>query len=128
MLQKFSHTTVSDNSGVAWLQLFHLYRGSWRRYAYIGDFAKGAVKEIAFYPLRVRGKRYRPLRKGFVVRGLVTQTVKERRFLDNTRCQFTTNAVVLLKRRGVFKSKYIYGPLSRLVKRRQYAAYFEAAI
>lgn len=90
----------------------------------MGDFIKGAIKRIAFYPRYRRGKRYRPLRLGYVVRGLVTQTRHPVRFTDLTRVWFLQNAVVLLKRRGTLKSKYTLGPLSRTIRRRQYAALF----
>lgn len=59
-----------------------------------------------------------------MVRGLLVQTNKAVRFHDNTRCRFFMNAVVLLKRRGVLKSKFIPGPLSRKVGRKQYESMF----
>jgi ribosomal protein L14 len=91
----------------------------------MGDFIKGAIKRIAFYPKHRRGKRYRPLRLGFKVRGLVTQTRHPARYNDMTRAWFFQNAVVLLKRRGSLKSKYLQGPLTRTIRRRQYAALFD---
>lgn len=128
MLQKLSYTVVGDESGARWVQLFHLYGGSRRRYLTPGLFAKGAVKQVAFYPLRIKGKRYRPIRQGFVVRGLAVHAVAVSRFVDNTRCAFTQNTLMLLKKRGVFKSKYLNGPLIRLVRRRRYLALFTAFI
>jgi len=50
MVQKQTAVWVADRSGAAWLQAFHLYRGTWRRYAGYGDYIKGAVKTVAFYP------------------------------------------------------------------------------
>ena len=124
MLQKQSKVTVSDGSGVSWLQVFHIYRGSWRRYANIGDFVKTSVREVVGYPRYVRGKRYKPLRVGYIVRGLVTNTVAWSRFKDNTRFRFYMNSIVLLKKRGTFRSKYIYTPISRMVRKRQYRVLF----
>lgn len=125
MLQKQTYVTVSDHSGAGWIQLFHLYRGSWRRYIAVGGYAKAAVKTIAFYPRAIRGKRYRPLRQGFVVRGMAVQTRAPLRFYDNTRHWSFANSLILLKRRGLFKSKYIYGPLSRTLNKKQYIALFD---
>jgi ribosomal protein L14 len=85
---------------------------------------KGAIKRIAFYPRYRRGKRYRPLRVGYVVRGLVTQTRQPVRFFDGARCFAYQNAVVLLKKRGVLKSKYLTGPLLRTIRRPQYESLF----
>ena len=90
----------------------------------MGDFIKGAIKQVAFYPTPRRGRRYRPLRAGYVVRGLVVQTRHPVAFVDGTRCVFFQNGVALLKRRGALRSKYLVGPLSRNIRRRQYAALF----
>lgn len=124
MLPKLAQVKVVDASGAGWVQVFHIYRGFHNRAGTLGDFIKGSIKRIAFYPRHRRGKRYRPLRLGFVVRGLVCQTRHPVRYLDGTRCVFFQNAVVLLKRRGALKSKYLTGPVSRVVRRRQYEALF----
>jgi len=128
MLQKQTQSGVTDHSGAGWVQLFHLYRGFWRRYAFPGTYVKAAVKKIAFYPRAIKGKRYRPLRQGYVVRGLVVHTRKEFRFSDNTRYWLFANNLVLLRRRGLFKSKYIYGPLSRVLNKKLYQTYFDDAL
>jgi ribosomal protein L14 len=75
MFQKLTRITVSDGTGAGWLQVFHIYRGSRRRYAFIGDFIKMSVKTIAAYPKFIRGRRYRPLRVGYIVRGLAINSV-----------------------------------------------------
>jgi len=65
---------------------------------------------------------------GFKVRGLVVQTRGPVRYHDLARIWFLQNAVVLLKRRGLLKSKYLTGPLTRAIRRRQYAALFDGWI
>jgi len=85
MLQKLSKVVATDQSGVGWIQIFHLYGGSFRAATTVGGFVKGAVKSIAFYPKYIRGKRYRPTRQGFVVRGLATTALYAQRYNDNTR-------------------------------------------
>jgi len=124
MIQKLSKMNVADRTGVNWLQVFHIYRGSSRRYGFIGDYVKMSVKSIIKYPKRIRGKRYRPIRVGFRCRGLVTQLVKNKLFFDRSYLQIFHNTVVLLKKRGVFKSKTIYGPGVRNLRRRQYYEFF----
>jgi ribosomal protein L14 len=128
MLPKLAMLKVVDASGAGWVQTFHIYRGSTHRLATLGDFVKGSLKRIAFYPRARRGKRYRPLRLGYIVRGLVCQTRHPLRFVDNTRCVFFQNATVLLRRRGLLRSKYLSGPLCRTIRRRQYAALFPAYV
>jgi ribosomal protein L14 len=124
MLPKLARVKVIDASGAGWVQVFHIYRGFLHRQAALGDFIKGSIRRIAFYPKYRRGKRYRPLRLGYIVRGLVCQTRHPVRFCDGTRCVFFQNAIALLKRRGTLRSKYLVGPLSRTIRRRQYAALF----
>jgi ribosomal protein L14 len=128
MLQKLSRAVATDQSGVGWVQLFHLYGGSRRRATNVGGFAKGAVKSIAFYPKYIRGKRYRPIRQGYVVRGLLMEARYAQRFADNTRAWALVNGLCLIKKRGVFKSKYLQGCLLRTIRRRRYRALFEELV
>jgi len=106
------------------MQIFHLYRGSWRRYARTGDFTKAAIKTIITYPRYIRGRRYKPLRVGYVVRSLAAATCSWSRFYDGTRTRFLNNTAIIIKRRGLFKSKYLYTPLSRCIRRNQYRILF----
>lgn len=98
------------------------------RAATIGDFLKASVRHVAFYPKYRRGRRYKPIRLGHIVRGLVVQTRHPVRFSDNARLFFLQNAVVLLKRRGLLRSKQIVGPLPRTIRRRQYSSIFSGIL
>lgn len=128
MLQKLTRAVATDQSGVGWVQLFHLYGGSTRKSSSVGGFVKGAVKSIAFYPKYIRGKRYRPTRQGFVVRGLVMETCYAKRFIDNARVWAFRNGLNLIKKRGVFKAKHTQGVLIRSIRRRRYRSLFEDII
>ena len=44
MLQKSSFVVPADRCGVLWVSIFHLYKGSFRKTSYIGDFVKVSVK------------------------------------------------------------------------------------
>ncbi len=125
MLQKLTKAVATDQSGVGWVQLFHLYGGSRRASTGVGSFVKGAVKSIAFYPKYIRGKRYRPIRQGFVVRGLVLTTTYNRRFSDNARVWGLRNGLSLIKKRGTFRAKHVQGVLLRTIRRRRYRALFD---
>lgn len=124
MIQKLSNLVVADRTGVGWLQVFNIYRGSRRRYGFIGDYVKMAVKSIIRYPRRIRGKRYRPIRVGYRCRGLITQLLKNKVFFDRSNLLIFHSTVILLKKRGVFKSKSIYGPGVRNLRKRQYYELF----
>ena len=120
MLQKESYLRVTDSTGVGWLLLYHVYRGSWRRYANVGNYVRMSVKNIVRYPIRRRGMRYRPIRPGFRVRGLVVNLVKTKSFYDSSRLITITSSCVLLKKSGMFKSKHFRGPITRNVRYRKY--------
>lgn len=124
MFQKLTRIGVADGSGVGWLQVFHLYRGSWRRYCAAGNFLKASVRTIITFPRYIRGRRYRPVRVGFIVRGLATSARSWARFTDGSRQRFLANSCVLLKRRGLLRSKYVYVPHTRLIRRSQYRLLF----
>lgn len=124
MFSKLSQLRVVDASGAGWVQVFHIYRGFWHKLAGVGDFIKGSVKHVAFYPRYRRGKRYRPLRLGYRVRGLIVHARFAVRFTDTTRIVFFQNTTVLLKRRGLLKTKYNPTLLVRTIRRRQYQSMF----
>ena len=44
MLQKNSFVVPADKCGVLWVSIFHLYKGSFRKISFIGDFVKISVK------------------------------------------------------------------------------------
>jgi ribosomal protein L14 len=126
MFQKLTRVSVSDGTGIGWLQVFHLYRGSKRRYAKFGDFVKMSIRSINTFPVFIRGRRYRPLRVGYIVRGFATNICAWSRFFDGTRTRFFSNSVVLIKRKGLLKSKYTYTPLSRLIRKAKYRLLFSS--
>ena len=128
MLPRLARVKVVDASGAGWLQTFHVYRGSFHRAASLGDFIKGSVTHVAFYPRYRRGKRYRPLRVGHIVRALVVQTRHPVRFADDTRATFLANAGVLLRSRGNLRTKLNPHLLCRAVRRRRYEAVFAAFV
>lgn len=128
MIAKLSNVGVADNSGAGWVQAFHLYRGSGRRFSFVGDYIKGSVKVVAFFPRRKRGKRYKPIRVGHKVRGVLSTTNIQNRLWDDARVRFTTNSAVLIKKKGVFKSKYFFGPFARSARKKKLETLFPAVI
>ena len=79
-----------------------------------------SVKTILRYPPRIRGKRYKPTRVGFVVRGLVIHAIKNSQFADSSRLRIFASSVLILKKRGTFRSKYYHGPITRSLRRYRY--------
>lgn len=120
MIQKFMKVSTCDQLGIGWLRVIHLYRGSFRRYSKIGEFIKMSIRTIYKFPKKIKGKRYRRMRIGFVVRGLVFLAFKNKKFFDFSRISIFSNSVILLKKKGVFKSKNYVGPSLRLLNKWNY--------
>ncbi len=83
---------------------------------------------MVLYPTRIRGKRYRPLRPGYVVRGFLTNTVFPVKYKDNTNINFFFNGCVLIKKKGIFRSNYIITPLLKNIRKKQYQYLFKKMI
>ena len=44
MVQKSTYLIPADKCGVWWVSVFHVYKGSFKKIGYIGDFVKISVK------------------------------------------------------------------------------------
>jgi large subunit ribosomal protein L14 len=83
---------------------FHVFGGSKRRYATIGDVIKVTVKEAI-----PQGS----VKKGEVVKAVVVRTTKEVRRDDGSYIKFDRNAAVLIDAQGEPIGTRIFGPVAR---------------
>ena len=88
MIQKESYLEVADNSGAKLLQIIHFVGSTRKRFAYIGDMVKCAVKKA------IPGGQ---VKKGDVVTVLLYRTRKEYRRADGSYIRFGDNAGVIIK-------------------------------
>jgi large subunit ribosomal protein L14 len=103
MIQKESFLEVADNSGAQLLKCIHLHGSTGKRFAYIGDRIKCAVKKAT-----PTGQ----IKKGEVVDAVIVRTRKEYRREDGTYVRFGENAAVILKDGQPIASR-IFGPVAR---------------
>ena len=103
MIQKQSYLEVADNSGAKRLQCIHVSGSTRKRYAFLGDVIKCAVKSA----LPRAG-----VKKGDVVNAVIVRTRKESRRLDGTYIRFGENAAVIVKD-GEPVGTRIFGPVAR---------------
>lgn len=106
MLQKESYLEVADNSGAQLMQCIHIVGSTRKRYAYIGDLIKCAVKKA------IPGGM---VKKGEVVDAVIVRTRKEYRREDGSYVRFGENAAVLIKDGQPLASR-IFGPVAREVR------------
>jgi large subunit ribosomal protein L14 len=104
MIQIYTMLDVADNSGAKKVMCFHVFGGSKRRYATIGDVIKVTVKEAI-----PQGS----VKKGEVVKAVVVRTTKEVRRDDGSYIKFDRNAAVLINPQGEPIGTRIFGPVAR---------------
>jgi large subunit ribosomal protein L14 len=111
MVQKESYLEVADNSGAKALQCIHIIGSTRKRYAYLGDRIKCAVKKA------IPGGM---VKKGDVVEAVIVRTKKEFRRADGSYIRFGENAAVILKNGEIIGTR-IFGPIARELRARGYA-------
>jgi large subunit ribosomal protein L14 len=111
MVQKESYLEVADNSGAKALQCIHIIGSTRKRYAYLGDRIKCAVKKA------IPGGM---VKKGDVVEAVIVRTAKEFRRADGSYIRFSENAAVIIKQ-GELIGTRIFGPIARELRTRGYA-------
>ena len=104
MIQRYTRLKVADNSGAKQVMCFHVFGGSRRRYARVGDIIKVSIKEAI-----PQGT----VKKGEVARAVVVRTVKGVRREDGSYIRFDQNAAVLINDQGEPVGTRIFGPVAR---------------
>jgi large subunit ribosomal protein L14 len=103
MIQKESNLIVADNSGAKMIRCIHIIGSTRKRYAYLGDLVKCAVKKA------IPGGA---VKKGDVVTAIIVRTRKEVRRNDGSYIRFSDNAAVIIKDKDLVGTR-IFGPIAR---------------
>ncbi len=111
MIQKETNLVVADNSGAKKVRCIHVFGGTGRRYAGLGDQIMVTVK--AAVPGGV-------VKKKEVTKAVVVRCAKEQRRKDGSYIRFDENAVVLLNAQGEPRGTRIFGPVARELRDRKY--------
>lgn len=111
MIQKESFLKVADNSGAKLLKVFHLVGSTRKRYAYIGDIVRCAVKSAIPQGM---------VKKGDIVDVIIVRTRKEHRRADGSYIRFSDNAGVLVKESKMVGTG-IKGPVAREIRSSVYS-------
>lgn len=107
MIQKESMLNVADNSGAKQVKVIALIGSTRKRYAYLGDLVKVAVKKA------ITGGS---VKKGEVANGIVVRTRKEVRRPNGSYIRFDDNAVVLLNKDLEPVGTRVFGPVGSELK------------
>lgn len=124
MIFKQTWLDVADNTNVRWLQVFHLYKGFHRKSSKIGFFIKGTARVVEPPRIEYKGFKIKYNKKGDICRGLIIRNSYNVKKHDGTSVYFFSNNTILLKKKQDIKSKYLYGPITYLIKRKKFLSLF----
>lgn len=111
-----------------WLQVFHLYKGFYRKSTKIGFFIKGSARVVEPPRLEYKGFKVKFNRKGDICRGLLVRNKYNIARNDGSVTYFKANDTILLKKKQEIKSKYLYGPVSYKIKRKRFLTLFTTVL
>lgn len=107
MIQKESYLEVADNSGAKQLQCIGIIGSTRKRFAYLGDLIRCAVKKA------IPGGM---VKKGEVVTAVIVRTRKEYRREDGSYIRFGDNAAMIIKDKEPIGTR-AFGPIARELRR-----------
>jgi large subunit ribosomal protein L14 len=115
MIKKKTWMTPCDRCGVWGIRVFHLYKGFSRKTGFTGDFFKASVRYI---------KPDSWIKKKTKVHGIIVRANKEVYRHDGTSIKFNINSSVLLKKRMTPRGSELYGPITKIIKRKKFIRSF----
>ncbi len=128
MIFKQTWLNISDNTNVRWIQVFHLYKGFYRKSTKLGFFIKGSARVVEPPRLEYKGFKFKFNKKGDICRGLIIRNKYHVNKNDGSSLYFNSNDTILLKKKQDVKSKYLYGPVTNQIKRKKFITLFKASI
>ena len=78
--------------------------------------------------IEYKGFKIRFNKKGDICRGIIVRHRYHIAGCDGMRTRFNANSVILLKKKQDLKSKYLYGPVSYLIKRKRFVSLFDVVL
>lgn len=128
MILKKSWLSISDNTNVNWIQVFHLYKGFHRKKTGLGFFVKGSARVVEPPRVEYKGFKFKFNKKGDICRSIIVRTKFPTRRIDGSVVYFKTNNAVLIKKKQDLKSKYLFGPISSNLRRKKFKTIFKTIL
>jgi large subunit ribosomal protein L14 len=128
MILRLSWLSIADNTNVRWLQVFHLYRGFHRKQSSLGFFVKGSARVVEPPRIEYKGFKFKFSRKGDICRSVIVRTTWPTKSLDGSVLYFRYNNALIIKKKQDLKSKYIFGPVSAVIRRKKFKTLFKTII
>jgi large subunit ribosomal protein L14 len=128
MIFRKTWLNISDNTTVKWLQTFHLYKGFKRKSTKIGFFQKGSARVVSPPRIEYKGFKLKFNTKGDICRSLVLRGKFPSKRYDGSVIFFQYNNGVLIKKQQNIKSKYLLGPIEKVLKRKKIKTLFSQIV
>jgi ribosomal protein L14 len=109
---------------VRWLQVFHLYKGFHRKSTKIGFFIKATARVVEPPRIEYKGFKFKFNKKGDICRGLLIRSKYVSIKNDGSSIYCKSNSTILLKKKQDIKSKYLFGPVCYLIRRKKFLSAF----
>ena len=94
----------------------------------VGFFVKGSAKVVTPPRVEYKGFKFKYNVKGDICRGIIIRAVYPSYRLDGGSTRFYANNSVLIKKKQNIKSKYLLGPVAKLLKRQKFKTAFKQLV
>ena len=128
MLQKESWISIADGTNIRWSRIFHLYKGFIRRKTYPGFFVKASARVVEPPRIEYKGFKYKYSIKGDICRIYVIRASYKLFNKSGFHIYFRGSAGFTIKKKIDPRSKFLYGPVSRLSRRKKVMSLFSLVI
>jgi ribosomal protein L14 len=91
-------------------------------------FVKSSARIVEPPRIEYKGFKFKFNKKGDICRGFIIRTTYNNNYYDGGVQYFYSNDCVLIKKKQDFKSKYLYGPVTRHLKRKKLINLFKLKI
>jgi ribosomal protein L14 len=128
MLKKESWVFISDSTNIRWSKIFHLYKGFIRKQTRPGFFVKGSARVVEPPRIEYKGFKYKYSVKGDICRIYLIRANYKLFNKSNFQIYFNGSSGFTIKKKQDPKSKFLSGPISRLIKRKKVLSLFKLVI
>lgn len=128
MLQRETWLFITDGTNVKWVKIFQLYKGFRRRVTIPGFFIKGSARVVEPPRLEYKGFKYKYSLKGNICRSWIIRSRGSLRSNTSGIIHFSGNSGINIKKKNNPKSKFLLGPISRILKRKKLLTLFKVVI
>lgn len=128
MLYKESWIHIADSTNIRWVKIFHLYKGFYRKVTSQSYFAKGSARVVESPRIEYKGFKYKFNIKGDISRLIIIRDKRRNVYHDGSITVINHNSAITIKKKSNPRSKFLFGPVSRTLKRKKFLSLYTYVI